>query len=84
MNKGQKSTNQTAVRKHRSRQNQSDPVSPQGKNTEDLLAKDLVETVQSEEKEDRQNTIVVDLGVINKSIKDMDKLTESSRADRRQ
>ena len=46
--------------------------------------KDLVETVQSVDKEDRQNTIVVDLGVINKSIKDMDKQTDSSRADNKQ
>jgi hypothetical protein len=58
-------------------------VSPSGRNSEALLVKDLVETVQSEDKEDRQNTIVVDLGVINKSIKDMDKQTESSKAEQK-
>lgn len=56
-------------------------MSPSGKNTDDLLVRDLAETVNSEDKEDKLNTIVVDLGVINKSIKDMDKQTDSSKAE---
>lgn len=68
------------MRKDRPRYNQSDPVSPTINNSDALVPRDLVETVHSDEKEDPHNTIVVDLGVINKSIKDMDKQTESSKA----